>query len=215
MLSIVMPYYMRQAALDRSLISLRKWYGDVDIVICDDGSPVPVKAPGCTVVTLPMKADARNPCVPINRAVEAAKGDVLVLTNPEIEHTQPVLEAMQAVLTEQAYVLAACRDADGSWLCHSSIRGNEEGRGPMPAGSGFHFCAMLHRSLFNKTGGFDESYRDGQAFEDNDWLMRLQAAGAQFILRDDLVVKHYRTQCPWPSGGHARNHMLFKSKWAN
>jgi glycosyltransferase involved in cell wall biosynthesis len=213
MISVCMPYYMRQEALDRSLALLRYHYPDVEVVICDDGSPVPVQAPGAKVVTLPMKGHALNPCVPINHAVAAASGDVLVLTGPEIEHREPVLYAMAVGLGPDDYIIAACQDVDGRWLAGSQVRGGEQGRGAMPAGSGFHFCAMLSRGLFERAGGFDEEYRAGQAFDDNDWLFRLERAGARFQLRDDLVVWHTRVPCAWPDGGHERNRQLFEAKW--
>lgn len=215
MISICMPYYMRQGELDRSLRSLRVCYPalDFELVICDDGSPVSVYAPGCWVVRLPLKGHALNPCVPMNRAVAEATGEIIVLTGPEIEHRTPVLGAMADGIGPDDYVIAACRDADGQWLCASSVTPGTDGRGAMPAGSGFHFCAMLHRSLFNRAGGFDEDYRDGQAFDDNDWLFRLERAGARFRLRDDLVVWHHRVSCAWPVGGHERNRRLFEAKW--
>jgi glycosyltransferase involved in cell wall biosynthesis len=215
MISLCMPYYMRQSALDRSLASIRSLYTglDYEVVIADDGSPVPVKADGCTIVQLPVKHHAMNPCVPINWAVQAARGDVIVLTNPEIEHRMPVLGSMLTDLTPDGYVIAACQDVSGPWLCHSTVKGGENGRGPMPDGSGFHFCTMLTRDLFDKAGGFDEAYRAGQAFEDNDWLFRLQQAGAHFIMRNDLVVWHHKVPCVWPAGGHARNRGLFEAKW--
>jgi GT2 family glycosyltransferase len=223
MVSICMPYYMRQEALDRSLASLRKHYAEdeLEIVICDDGSSVPVRAPGCKVISLPVKDHALNPCVPINRAVAASSGDVIVLTNPEIEHRAPILKGMAETLgmrdggASNRYVLAACRDADGAWLCGSHVRPGENGRGPMPAGSGFHFCAMLYRSLFEYAGGFDEEYRAGQAFDDNDWLFRLGRVGTTFRIRDDLVVWHHRVPCTWPDGGHERNRRLFEAKWGH
>lgn len=208
-----MPYFMRQAALDRSLAALQRFYPWAEIVICDDGSPDPVRAPGCQIVTLPRKEYALNPCVPMNRAVARARGQILVLTGPEIEHREPVLWYMALGLGPDDYVIAACRDTDGAWLAASHLRGGQDGRGPMPGGSGFHFCAMLHRSLFERAGGFDEEYRDGQAFDDNDWLFRLARAGARFRLRDDLVVWHHRTPCQWPAGGHERNRQRFAAKW--
>jgi len=215
MISVCMAYYMRQEALDHSLRALRALYAELEleIVICDDGSPISVSAPGCRIVTLPTKGYALNPCVPINRAVAASTGDVIVLTGPEIEHREPVLMAMFADLGPDDYVIAACRDGVDRWLCASSVRPGENGRGPMPIGSGFHFCTMLHRSLFDRAGGFDEDYRAGQAFDDNDWLFRLERAGARFKMRDDLVVWHHQVPCLWPIGGHARNLRLFESKW--
>jgi GT2 family glycosyltransferase len=113
-------------------------------------------------------------------------------------------------------VIAACRNIGRRgeyWLAHSSCKAGQGGRLPMPPGSGFHFCAMLHRSLWERAGGFDEAYRAGQGCEDNDWLWRLHAAGALFILRDDLVVWHRATALRWPRGGLPGNRRLLKSKW--
>lgn len=217
-ISVCMPYYQRQALLDQSLAAYRAHYGDIEISICDDGSPDPVKAPGCVVTTLPRKLGALNPCVPINRAVEAASGDVLVLTNPEIEHRTPILDAMLEdleALGPKGYVTASCYDDRGIWIAHSSIKPFENGRGYMPAGSQFHFCAMFYRSLWDEAGGFDEDYREGSHFDDNDWLMRLERAEAKFKHRDDLITYHHPTGTSWPEGGWQRNAVLFARKWLN
>jgi GT2 family glycosyltransferase len=216
MISICMPYYMNQDLLDITLASIHRQYGpdDLEVVVCDDGSPVPVVATGCHVVSLPVKHHALNPCVPINRAVADARGYVIVLTSPGVEHRSPVLDEMRRNLGPDDYVIAACQDTSGAWLCARHVRGGSNGRGAIPEGAGFHFCAMLHRSLFDLAGGFDEEYRHGQAFDDNDWLFRLKQAGAQFWLRDDLVVYHHRgTRYEWPDGGHERNKQLFEWKW--
>lgn len=217
MISIAMPYWKRQALLTHSLERYREVYPavDLEIVIAADGCPV--DAPGCKVVELPAKDHALNPCVPINRAVEASSGDIIVLTNPEIEHRQPVLlQMLEALESEDHYVIAACWNngrRDGYWVAHSSCRAGQGGRLPMPEGSGFHFCTMLHRSLWEKAGGFDEEYRNGAGCDDNDWLWRLEDAGAIFVMRDDLVVYHQRTDIRWPRGGLPTNRRLLKSKW--
>ncbi len=219
MISVCMPYYERQELLDRSLEAYRALYGTiVDINICDDGSETPVHAPGCRVHYLPAKKGALNPCVPINMAVRMAMSDVIVLTNPEILHTTPILQSMFDQLLElgnMGYITASCKAEDGRWLAHSSIKEGEAGRGYMPDGWQFHFCAMFHRHLWERTGGFDEDYRPGQAFDDNDWLWRLHRAGADYHHRDDLVVEHTHTGTRWPPGGWQRNHILFTRKWGD
>lgn len=211
-ISVAMPYYMRQYALDRSLESYARVYPDLglEFVICDDGSPVPVVAPGCTIVMLPTKGHALNPCVPINRAVDASTGDVIVLTNPEIVHTEPTLLRMLELLTSQTdYVMASCRDSSGMWLAGKEVRYDQNGRLPVPAGAHFHFCTMFHRSLWQRAGGFDEDYRNGQACDDNDWLWRLHRAGATFKLCES-VVTHHRSGLRW---NLPHNRELFLRKW--
>jgi len=222
MISICMPYYQqpgqrRQELLLRSLDQYRALYSDMDleIVVCDDGSPEPVEAPGCKVVTLPRKDHALCPTTPINTAVANASGDVLVLTNPEIEHREPVLQQMLDALESPAdYVTASCQNPDGSWVAHSSLDPKGSGvKAPIPKGSALHFCAMFRPSLWLRAGGFDESLREGFAFDDNDWLWSLEAVGARFKHLDDAVVYHHTTGTRWPSGGWARNAKIVMGKW--
>lgn len=219
MISIIMPFWMRQEATDKALKLFEQYKGlDFEVIIVDDGSPVPYVLSYYTfpvrVVRLPYKTEPKCPCVPFNRGVEAANGDVLVITNPETLHEKPVLGEMYEELKRlgsDGYVLAAawCPEQN-AWHCHSSLK-NEN----VPEGAGLHFCGMLHRSLWDKCWGFDEAYRDGMAFDDNDFVYRLEKAGAKFCIRDDLVVIHPKTGATtnWPAGGWERNRDLFLLKW--
>lgn len=210
-----MPYWNRQRELDRSLAAYAALYPDLDIEfsICDDGSTVPVVAPGCIVTTLPQKDYALNPCVPINVAVRASTKDVIVLTNPEIEHREPVLAAMlDALQDENDYVTTGCLDTkNGMWLAGPQTKYGQEGREPSPPGGHFHFCTMFHRALFDRIGGFDEQYRTGQGCDDNDWLWALYAAGVKFK-HVDGVVWHHRTPHKW-TGTTAKNAGILRKKW--
>lgn len=213
-ISVCMAYWKRQEALDRSLAAYRRHYPhlDLEIVVADDGSPEPVQAPGCVVVSLPRKQSALNPCVPLNAAVRASTGELIVLTNPEIEHVEPVLEQMAAMIEHPSqYVTAACVDADGSVLAGAGVDYRKDGRLPVPPGAHFHFCAMLTRELFDHVGGFDESYRYGQAYEDADWLWRCYEAGARF-LHHPVAVRHYRTATAW---GLPLNEKRYLKRWAH
>lgn len=223
MISICLPYFMRQRVMDRSLKAYQKLYGDLDveISICDDGSPEILKDNVGTslfvlVARTPTKDYALNPCVPINMAVNQSSGEHIVLTNPEVEHVKPILAQMREAIEHPLdYVIAACRDGlTGRWNAHSSSRSQHPKRAPYPAGSDLHFCVMFTRELWEKACGFDSDYRMGQAYDDNDWLWRAERAGARFIMRDDLITRHnVVNRCDWPVGGLARNRKLFKERW--
>ena len=217
--SVCMPYWLpRESHEVRDTVRrLFDTWPDLEIALCDDGSSWILETHimcGVRHVHLPYKTMALNPCVAINAAVNHSTRPVIVLTNPGTEIPAGALEQMLAELDENTYVAAACRDIDtGRWLCHSTVKGGEYGRGPMPEGSGFHFLAMLTRSLWDKAGGFDEDYREGQGFDDNDFLWRLYRAGAKFKVLDDVVIEHKRSTTVWPEGGLARNRALFERKW--
>jgi len=228
MLSVVMPFWERQEALERSLALMTKHYANVmmEVIIVDDGSPMPcilrerIYPWPVRIIRLEYKREARNPCVPINIGVQAAHGDVILLTNPEILHNKPVIGAMLEELQQlgpKGYVLAAawCPE-QRTWHCHSTISGDRPDLDlKLPRDSGFHFCAMFSRMLWVEAGGFDPDYRDGQAFEDADWVQRVARAGGIFKIRDDLVVEHIKegAQTIWPAGGHERNWWIYRQKW--
>ena len=221
---MVLPYWKRKELTHTSLGKYQEHYAgklDFEVVMVDDGSDDGFTAsyPWLRIIRLPKKEQAKNPCVPINRGVEASKGEVIVLSNPDTLHNTPVLPQMLETLKElgeNGYVLAACWfEGDKRWHCHSSITadGYHE-QTKQPKGSGFHFCAMLYRTLWDKAKGFDEEYRDGAYFDDPDWVNRVARAGAIFKIRDDLVVEHSRNhqECSW-GNGYDVNRALFQRKW--
>jgi hypothetical protein len=213
MISVCVPYWQRQAALDKMFKGYTHHYSDLDLEfsVCDDGSPEPAIVPrACTLTRLPTKKRALNPCVSFNRAVAASTGEVIVLTTPEIEHREPILYEMLELLQEERdYVAAACRDTRGPWIAGPKTQYGKRGKLPVPPGAHFHFLTMLHRSLWDRAGGYDEDYRNGQACDDNDWLWRLAAVGARFHTTQGHVIHH-------PSGVRWRlphNRNLFFKKW--
>lgn len=215
MISLVLPYWQRQAAAVAGLESLARHYAglDLEVVLVDDGDPVPFVAPALPlnlkVVRLPEKAGPMSPCVPINRGVAASSGDVVALSCPEMLHERPILGGMLSELQARgalAYVSAAVWAPESNgWHVHSSLK-----RDPL------NFMTMMRRSLWDAAGGFDEDYREGMAFEDDDFLNRLRRAGASFVIRDDLVIHHPRkgAKAKYTPEQHARNRLLYEKKWA-
>jgi glycosyltransferase involved in cell wall biosynthesis len=215
MISLILPYWQRQAAAVAGLESLARHYQglDLEVVVVDDGSPEPFIAPALPlrlkVVTLPKKTVALSPCVPLNRGVAASSGSVVALSCVEMIHVRPVLGQMLDELLrrdEMTYVSAAVWAPESrAWHVHSSLK-----RLPL------NFCAMLRRSLWDRVGGFDEQYRQGVAFEDGDFLFRLRGAGARFVIRDDLVIHHPRkgAKAQHSLEQHERNRLLYEKRWA-
>lgn len=223
-ISLVMPYWRRPEALSAQLKSLRALYPpELEIIVVDDGSHdfwIGKDCSGMIFVHLPVKDVALNPCVPFNYGVAVSSGEFIVLTNPEVRHTKTILTEMMAEcerLGPNAYVAAACwSPAHKWWFCHSTLEPHDAsvGRAPKPKGAGFHFCSMLRRSLYDRIGGFSEEYRDGQGYEDNDLLWKLERAGTRFKIMDDLVTEHVECpRCEWPKGGHERNRLIYERKW--
>ena len=220
MISLILPYWNRQAAADEALELLYKNYRDTDleIVVVDDGSEIPFKAPSSglniKVVRLPTKKGPKCPATVWNAGVLAASGDLIALSCIEILHTVPVLERMAeqvAQMGPDGYVLAAAWCPEQKvWHCHSSVDVPD-----CPKGSGIAFLGMMHRELFNRAGGFGAEYRDGAGYEDRDFIRKVWRAGGKFLIRDDLVVTHPKrgASIQWPDGAFQRNEAIYRKAW--
>lgn len=219
-LSLILPYWDRQEAANRAFELLAKQYSklDLEIIVVDDGNLIPFKIPDVTVdikvIRMPLKTIPMCPATVWNEGVKAASGDVIVLSCIEVLHEKPILGEMLdnlVKLGKNGYVLASawCPE-ENVWHCHSTIKTPRN-----PWGTGIAFCGMMYKSLYEKAGGFDEEYRGGAGYEDNDFINRLLVVGAKFKIRDDLVVMHPKSgaSISWPSGGFERNKNLFYKKW--
>jgi len=224
MISLLLPYWNRQTAADRAIALLAQHYtywDQLEVIVIDDGSHIPFVKPKCAldieVLALPKKDEPKSPATCWNEGAKAARGNIIVLSCIEILHDKPVLEKMLAELWAQGpmgYVLAAayCPELN-EWHCHSQHA--SRGAPVLPQGTGRAFCGMLYKDMYWKAGGWDEDYRDGAGYEDIDFVYRMQAAGAKFVIRDDLVVTHPKTDATtsWGAGKFERNRMLLKRKW--
>jgi hypothetical protein len=84
------------------------------------------------VKRLPRKSEPKNPCLPINVGVHAASGRFVAISNPEMVHRAPLLEAMRDEIKAggpHTYVAAACWQPDVSAGTHTA-----RARRSMPTG---------------------------------------------------------------------------------
>jgi len=219
-ITVVMPYWERSAAARRTLHTYDQFYGsDVKVIIVDDGSPNDPARPlenefdRLTVIELPIKSEAKNPCHPINVGALAVETPLMGLSNPETYHSSPALYEMRELLVgDRDYVLApAWCDELQEWHCHPDFPSKG-----IPEGTGFHHMSLLNRQLWDIIGGMDEDYRDGYCFDDNDLVMRLVGAGANFLFSNQPVT-HSRAgaKAPPPALGWEHNRNLFLRKWGD
>ena len=222
MISLILPYWDRQGAADNALALLAAQYRglDLEVVVVDDGNRIPFRVPDLplkfNIVTLPFKDVPKCPCAAWNAGVAASSGDIVALSCIEIMHSNKILDKMESVTRaagDDAYVLAAAYCPDQKkWHCHSTLDVPD-----CPPGTGIAFLGMMHRELWERSGGFGEEYRDGAGYEDRDFIHRMTQAGANFIIADDLVVMHPKrgSTIHWEQSGFARNEAIFRKRWAN
>lgn len=220
MISLILPYWERKDAAEKALRLLAETYReyDLEVVLVDDGNPQPFapEIPGLNlkIVRLPQKDGPMCPASAWNAGARAASADVICLSCVEILHETAVLPEMERQVRElgpMGYVLASawCPEYQ-AWHCHSTVKVPD-----CPTGTGIAFCGAMHRELFELVDGFDDAYRDGAGYEDRDLIRKLVAHGANFVIRDDLVVTHPKSGATinWDGEKFERNRALFKYKW--
>jgi glycosyltransferase involved in cell wall biosynthesis len=229
--SIILPYFERPEVLAITLRSFQALYSDsqIEIVIVDDGSHLEMKPRFPAEFTLPTKLvtilnkDGINPCVPINIGVTEASGEFILLSSPEIVHTESIFPALgnhevreheciffnvfaltdfdlnSSLITSGSHTsfMKIYRDIElgldrnlgrdgyswsnsyGSWYSHPVYRRTD-----------LNFLSLMRRDAFLKVGGFDERYRKGSGFDDNEFRRRLLSRSFDFIYRGSSAAIH-------------------------
>jgi GT2 family glycosyltransferase len=224
--SIIYPYYKRPQVLDNSLSALCQFYvdrHDVEVIFVLDlkntsadrdtfFSHLEAYWDKIRIVVIDNDIFSYNSCRAYNIAAERAKGDFLILSNPECIHKTNVLAGLDEEFSRspEVYVVCACDsiNPDGSfvmWYQHS-VHNNRI----------LHFCTALSKANFKAIGGFSEEYIYGIAYEDDELRARIIKANYPIMYRDDLLVSHiehsrdYLTARPDLS---EKNKILYKTLW--
>ena len=225
--SFIMPYYDRLEQFKNTLRSLIYHYEDRDdweIVLVEDGkNDDGVWTALCCNYEVLIKRElmarpCSNPAPMFNAGARVARGDHLVLTNPECLHVTNVLEEFDK--HPDAYRIAACLAVEScskfttpdalqykveKWYQHSFHRNRM-----------LHFCSAIPRATWDEIGGFDEVYADGIASDDSDFRNRVAATGIEMLPVDDALVLHQKHRKLRPVGSArrlARNRKLYTERW--
>lgn len=170
--SIIIPYYNSGSTISRLLSSIRRSKGapPYEVIIVDDGSKE--KYNGYNrykhynrYIRLPKNM---GPAVARNRGVAAARGRFVVFLDSDVELFPDTLHNLTKIFTDDPDIVAVT----GVWVRHQRSKAffpnykalrdwsywiNERDS------SGYYFLfstriASIKRSVFNRLGGFDETY---------------------------------------------------------
>lgn len=211
--SILCPYYKRSGHLHNTLISFLYHYSDrkdYEVIIAEDlkntvnehEHAVLLKIierfkSQINIVHINIPVKTWNPCIAFNVAADIASGDFFLITNPECFHYMNILKGMdeEFIKNSSVYIVCGCRNRvncnffiekfedlegqDEAWFAHSIYR-----KGCL------HFCNAMSKESWKKIGGFDEDYKNGIAYDDNDFIRRVEKAQLKIIERDDLLTIH-------------------------
>lgn len=214
MVSIVTAYNNRKQLFIKTLESIKKsQFKDIEVIVVDDGSSpehrlenILHEYPFLKLIRLENKDKWYvNPCIPYNIGFKEAKGDIIIIQNPECYHFHDVITYAVENLTKDGYFSFSCYsldknstdnidsildknfivnksisfDGDKGWYNHGYYRPVE-----------YHFCSAIHRENLIDLGGFDERYAEGIAFDDNEILVRIKRKGLKVKIIDSHTVLH-------------------------
>lgn len=198
--SIVMGYYNRKMQTIRTLNYFEENYKkyNYEVVIVDDNSVDEEKLDNIVNnYTFPIKyikisADEKgnriNPCVTYNKGFYNAEGKYVIIQNPECIHVGDILGYVKDNLTYDEYIAFSCYNCSSNeltemllknislindvnfnnanyfqWYNHPKIR-------PVH----YHFCAAIMNDNLKILGGFNEEFKKGHSYDDNEILLSIK-----------------------------------------
>ena len=210
MISVIIPTFNRKQLLLEAVESVRsQTFQDWELLVIDDGS-----TDGTDQVLEPLICDGIR-CIrqehsgvsaARNRGIRAARYDwIAFLDSDDYWHKQKLQQQVDTLEANPEYLAV---HTDEIWI-RSGVRVNPRKHHQKRSGWMFHHCLrlclispssiLLHRSLLEESGLFDESF---PVCEDYELWLRITARRPVFFLPEKLVVKR---------GGHADQ--LSRSRW--
>ena len=220
MISIVTAYFNRKKLFYNTLLRFQtSAIKDFEVIAVDDGSNEDNRLEDLMdeftflkVIRLdPEKKWYINSCIPFNVGFSAAKGDIIIIQNPECIHYGDILQYVQQNLKPNDYLSFGAYSLDkittdninkknaasfeGLNIMFLSKAINQDGESgwynhSLYRPKGFHWCTALYKTDLDSLGGFDERFALGVAFDDNELLARIQKKGMNYKLIDEPFVLH-------------------------
>lgn len=139
-----------------------------------------------------------NPTPLFNMGSNISTGKFLIITNPECLHPSDVLKEFDSEFdkNENVYIVCACRNVTPSTLEYISSSEIHKVilrtwyQHTQHNNRAFHWCSAISKLNYDKIGGFDEKFKYGIGFDDNDFRDTVLQSEIPFVFRDDIVIFH-------------------------
>ena len=207
-----MAYYNRKNLLDKTIESIEKSnVKDYEIIVVDDASDIPLVCEKAHVIRIePKDKWYHNPCIPFNIGFRQAKGDIILIQNPECYHVGDILSYVENNIKENTYLTFGCyainvmetealhrgimpRIGNYIFAKNSSIKREYNGwyNHSVHRPVAYHFCSAITKSDMFALGGFDERYANGVAFDDNEFIRRIKRTMDVKIIHPPFTIHQY------------------------
>jgi glycosyltransferase involved in cell wall biosynthesis len=230
MISIVSGYYNRKELFYQTLKSISKSkFKDFEFIAVDDGSSSEHRIedflnefPFLKIIRLEKKNKWYiNPCITFNIGLREAKGNIIVIQNPECLHVHDVLTYLNENVNDSNYISISAYGLNPELTSALSQRNenntvaeflNTLPQKPYIGGTAlgwynhskfrpvhFHFCSSITRSNMAKLNGFDERFAMGIGYDDDEIIVRIKILGLKLHIEDNISVIHQYHPSLWTS----------------
>lgn len=148
------------------------------------------------------KGDRHNPSIPFNIGFKHATGDIVIIQNPESYHIGDVIQYIinnikyNQYLVFSAYNVSLEQSNEKFYQLKEKTLTNIVNESIIPRQGGhlkwfhhkqhrptyYHFCSAIYRENLNILGGFDETYRKGCCYDDDDLVFKVREVGKYNII---------------------------------
>jgi glycosyltransferase involved in cell wall biosynthesis len=229
-ISIVMAYYNnRKEQTITTLDGFEQNYAgkyDFEVIIVDDNSDEEFKLHNIVskysfsinliVISKEEKGTRINPCSAYNKGFKHAKGEIIIIQNPECYHAGDIIGYTVKNLNEMDYFTYSCYSANNFEITkqllenkypyeliknkefnnkNSNIIGLSWYNHPTEPNRNtyYHFCSAIYKSKLDLIGGFDERFSEGYCFDDDEFLLSIKynlRLNLKIIDPNDVFVIH-------------------------
>ena len=158
-----------------------------------------------------------NPCVPYNVCFSESEGDIVIIQNPECLHLGDIVSFVAKNTTNENYLTFSCYSIDSLKTKKiNEIRDNfyenvknivepfDNNRKhlisdvdvwynhPLYRNCAYHFCSAISMDNLKKLNGFDNRFKNGFGYDDDEFLERVRRLGlnAKVLPAEDPMVIH-------------------------
>lgn len=247
-ISIVIAYYNRHKLLLETINSISQTkYINYEIIIVDDCSDdidiVKQNTQHNDKIKIihidkQTKGTRTNPCSVFNTGFNHTTGDIIIIQNPESYHIDDIITYTANHLREQEYLVYSAYNLHSekanncfitlqnktySNLINPDIIPQEENKlqwyhHEKYRRSYYHFCSAIHKTDLQMIGYFDDNYKHGVCFDDDDLLLKIRDI-AKYAIRtpnpeiDPFVVNMYHLPSLSTDIDKQSNNNPIKQRW--
>jgi len=213
--SIVMTSSNRSKQTYYTLSTIsRDRYKNVQVILVDDSTSDPISINILQsypftidfISILPHKKMWGNPCINYNIGFQFIEGGKVIIQNAEVCHVGNVVEYVHTNVSDNSYMIFDVKTTEGLQyndivysrsMINTDIYSDKEVfagdswyQSALHRNARFHFLTAVTRETFNKIGGFSYDYSVGNAYDDDDFVLRIDSLGIH-----TTSVEHKHVKC--------------------